>query len=533
MDQDNLTKIVLTELEAKLFAILMAAQKHYELGTVLRVAGGWVRDKLMGRDSHDIDIALDNMSGNTFAQKVNDYLLVLGEEVHTIGVIQSNPDQSKHLETATVKVLGLWIDFVNLRSESYAEDSRIPTKIEIGTPEQDANRRDLTINALFYNINTGLVEDCTGHGLDHLKNKIICTPLPPLQTFMDDPLRVLRSFRFASRLPGFAINHELLEAASAQQVIDALAKKIARERIGKELNGMFLATRPELAISWISQMKLFPTVFSLPSSLNQAIDIQQASIDAATLVRRVICVSRSISLEWTHEDRRLAVLAATLLPFNNCTYNTPKRRIDNVSNHIVLESLKHPTIDAVQVATLHSAVAQFERLFKPDHILAPGEPGIQNIPLHEQKVVLGRVMRKVGTLWHTALILATLDHLPAFPRALTVEEFDDPLPLTSPILLTYMNIKKQIEALGMDKVHDMKPFFTGDDLQTLLKLSPGPLMGVALEHELDWMLTNLDLVLGSPTEAKENCQTFLLSSEFKSTLEQVSNNFRNNKNKKK
>lgn len=63
--------------------------------------------------------------GQQFAEKVNEYLKLIGEEVHSIGVIHSNPEQSKHLETATMRVLGTWIDFVNLRTEEYS-DSRIP-----------------------------------------------------------------------------------------------------------------------------------------------------------------------------------------------------------------------------------------------------------------------------------------------------------------------------------------------------------------------------------------------------------------------
>ena len=72
--------------------------------------------------------------------QVNEYLQSQGKEIHKTAVIQSNPEQSKHLETARMKVNDMWIDFVNLRSETYAEGSRIPT-MEFGTPEQDALRR--------------------------------------------------------------------------------------------------------------------------------------------------------------------------------------------------------------------------------------------------------------------------------------------------------------------------------------------------------------------------------------------------------
>jgi tRNA nucleotidyltransferase (CCA-adding enzyme) len=73
----------------------------------------------------------------------------------------------------------MFIDLVNLRSEKYTEDSRVPT-IEIGSPEEDAYRRDLTINALFFNINKNKVEDYTMMGVNDLKLGVVRTPLDPL-----------------------------------------------------------------------------------------------------------------------------------------------------------------------------------------------------------------------------------------------------------------------------------------------------------------------------------------------------------------
>lgn len=98
-----------------------------KLGTTLRCAGGWVRDKLMGRESSDIDIALDDMLGSAFAGVVNAHLQSAGQSVRGVAVIASNPEQSKHLETARMRVNGIWLDLVNLRSEEYASESRIPS----------------------------------------------------------------------------------------------------------------------------------------------------------------------------------------------------------------------------------------------------------------------------------------------------------------------------------------------------------------------------------------------------------------------
>ena len=169
------SSIALTEEEHDLFALLRRVRKDTHLDTTLRVAGGWVRDKLlatpefqayhtvfevgtkqrrltskfktaasMGRQGTkvlstneasqpvDIDIALDDMLGREFADHLNEYLVANGEDTVSVGVVLKNPEKSKHLETATMKVGSFWIDFVNLRAEEYTQDSRIPDLMRIG-----------------------------------------------------------------------------------------------------------------------------------------------------------------------------------------------------------------------------------------------------------------------------------------------------------------------------------------------------------------------------------------------------------------
>jgi tRNA nucleotidyltransferase (CCA-adding enzyme) len=157
-------------------------------------------------------------------------------------VIKCNPERSKHLETATMSVMGTEVDFVNLRAEAYAGDSRVPV-VEIGTATQDAERRDLTINALFYNLATREVEDFTRRGLEDLKNRVARTPLDPVVTFHDDPLRILRTARFAARF-NLAVDPAILDAAARTEVRESLRVKVSRERIGKELAGLIEAADP-------------------------------------------------------------------------------------------------------------------------------------------------------------------------------------------------------------------------------------------------------------------------------------------------
>jgi tRNA nucleotidyltransferase (CCA-adding enzyme) len=191
------------------------SHNHLRNKIEIRIAGGWVRDKILQQESHDIDVTLNCMSGHAFATLVQAYLVaqasfaIPNTDNNTvsppsltpkIAVISANAAQSKHLETATMKILGMDIDFTNLRAEElYQADSRIPTT-QLGTPKEDAYRRDFTVNSLFYNIQTQQIEDWTGRGVqDLLYHKQLVTPLNAHITFSDDPLRVLRAIRFSAR----------------------------------------------------------------------------------------------------------------------------------------------------------------------------------------------------------------------------------------------------------------------------------------------------------------------------------------------
>ena len=199
----------LTDNESNIFNKLLSINEKYSLDLTFRVAGGWVRDKLLGNESDDIDISLDKMTGQEFCKYIHKELNI---NVH---IIEEKHDQCKHLEVACVKLCGIDIDILHLRSEEYS-DTRIPT-IKIGTPFEDAMRRGLTINALFYNINTKLVEDFTGKGLDDIRAGVIRTPLDPYQTFMDDPLRILRSIRFTTRL-GFKLDENIVKTVTILKI---------------------------------------------------------------------------------------------------------------------------------------------------------------------------------------------------------------------------------------------------------------------------------------------------------------------------
>ena len=239
------TKISLNPQEQNLRSLLLEVADFvgscdgYEK-PVLRFAGGWVRDKLLGTTTKDVDVGISCLTGESFSNFMKQYLLSsttpsnhTADILGTLSTIKGNPEKSKHLETVTTKIYGIDVDLVNLRKETYSEESRNPV-MDFGTAEEDASRRDITINALFYNLSSDLVEDPTGNGLRDMELKVIRTPMDPFQTFKDDPLRVLRCIRFSSRL-GYTINEEVLRAMNDSEIVRALRLKISRERVGDEV----------------------------------------------------------------------------------------------------------------------------------------------------------------------------------------------------------------------------------------------------------------------------------------------------------
>ncbi|KAJ5042351.1 uncharacterized protein L3040_004902 [Drepanopeziza brunnea f. sp. 'multigermtubi'] len=271
-------KINLTPRESQLRELLLDVARYIDESKQikekieLRFAGGWVRDKLLGIPSHDIDTAINAMTGYAFSTKMQEYLkdeenlkkhALEAKDLGNLHKILANPEKSKHLETATTKIFGFDVDFVNLRKETYSDDSRNP-QMEFGTAEEDSLRRDATINALFYNLGTDLVEDFTS-GLEDLAARRIQTPLEPKTTFTDDPLRVLRLIRFASRLD-FNIDAASEAAMGDPVVMEALKLKISRERVGVELEKMLKGRDPKGSLALINRLGLYSTIFTDPTT---------------------------------------------------------------------------------------------------------------------------------------------------------------------------------------------------------------------------------------------------------------------------
>src|SRR5882757_2816205 len=222
------------------------AQGAEELNSPCFLIGGFVRDRLIGRETKDADIVCVG-DGIELAGKVADRF----HPRPTVAFF-------KNFGTAQIR-LGDWeIEFVGARKESYSPDSRNPAVLP-GTVEDDQLRRDFTINAMAISLNTdnyGQLID-PFNGLRDLEHRVIRTPLDPLQTFSDDPLRMMRAIRFAAQLD-FTIAEPTFQAI----VEDAdRISIVSQERITDELNKIILSPKPSIGFDLLYKSGLLSIIF--------------------------------------------------------------------------------------------------------------------------------------------------------------------------------------------------------------------------------------------------------------------------------
>ncbi len=226
-----------------------------EKGVRAFVIGGYVRDCFLGRNSNDIDIVVEG-SGIDFARAVGEKT---GRYVSYF----------KNFGTAMLRYDGDEIEFVGARKESYRRESRKPI-VENGTLEDDQLRRDFTINAMAFSLQRdsfGELVDPFG-GIRDLSEGIIRTPLDPDTTYSDDPLRMLRAVRFATKLstPGCRFSIVPESVASMRRMAERL-KILSAERIADELCKMLSTSVPSMAFRLMDEGALLPLILPELSAL--------------------------------------------------------------------------------------------------------------------------------------------------------------------------------------------------------------------------------------------------------------------------
>ena len=214
------------------------------------VIGGFVRDILLNRPSKDIDIVIIG-NGISFAESVAKKLNVV------VSVF-------KNFGTASLKYQDIEVEFVGARKESYRLGSRKPI-VEDGTLEDDQKRRDFTMNALAISLHPDTFGKLLDpfDGIGDMEHRVICTPLNPVETFSDDPLRMMRAVRFASQL-SFTIYGPALEAIKSN--VDRI-EIVSQERITDELNKIILSPKPSVGFNYLFDTGLLKKIFPQMAAL--------------------------------------------------------------------------------------------------------------------------------------------------------------------------------------------------------------------------------------------------------------------------
>jgi poly(A) polymerase len=215
-----------------------AVRRLQDAGFIAYWAGGCVRDLILGRQPKDFDIATN---------AIPDKVIELFPEAVSVG---------KSFGVIRVPVQGNWYEVATFRKDAPYEDGRHPTQVTFSDPETDAQRRDFTVNALFYDPLKGQVLDYVA-GSDDIARGLIRAVGNPGERFREDHLRLLRAVRFASSL-GFA-----LEPATAAAIRETATRitLISAERIREELSRLWVeAKRAGDALILLRDLGLLPVI---------------------------------------------------------------------------------------------------------------------------------------------------------------------------------------------------------------------------------------------------------------------------------
>ncbi|PWY70670.1 ATP :tRNA-specific tRNA nucleotidyltransferase [Aspergillus eucalypticola CBS 122712] len=496
--------IELTALESTLKSLLLDVaeyihEKNIAEGrrdtepTVLRFTGGWVRDKLLGVGSNDVDVGINNMTGYQFGLLLKEYMdrpenlekyrqkQPNGELKHAIASlhkIEANPEKSKHLETVTTRIFGLDIDLVNLRKETYSEDSRNP-QMEFGTAQEDAMRRDATINALFYNLNESKVEDLTERGLEDMQKRIIRTPMEPYQTFQDDPLRVLRLIRFASRL-GYNIEEETQEAMRNDLIGEALKLKISRERVGKELEKMLQGPDPRGALQFIDHLGLYPTIFANHQDDAQA-DTSSWAL-AYNALGRILnphdddpMITKNVRdfLVRDKLESYYAWMIAAFAPWSSVPTRVargPKAKpLPARTAEVARDSLR---ADNKTIAVIGDAAHNWQAITDIKNAVLEGRLDGTAAEVRQQ---VGLHIRSWKKDWRLCILLSILQEI------MRGGEFTS-------VLESYDHFLSYIKEQDLQDVFELKPLANGGEIVKALGCKTGPWMSKALDMSIKWQL---------------------------------------------
>ena len=415
------------------------------------IAGGYVRDELMGIDPKDIDLVIEMPKGGIeFAKWVTKELGIYSA---------SNPVIFSRFGTAKFNLRGVQhdgqdlsaidIECVMSRKEEYDAKSRKP-KVSFGTLKQDVERRDFTTNSLLKNLTSGEILDLTGMGRDDIKKGIVRTPLDPDVIFADDPLRILRAVRFTIKY-NWTLPLWMIRAMSKNAHL-LNTPKISAERIRDELNKMLVTGNPDKAIRL---MQITGINKYVAPELDTLVGLKQNKYHKWDANKHTLEV-----LKGTPPDLKTRLAAL----FHDIGKGTTKTVVDNE-----IHFYEHEDVGAEIASDI------MKRLKYPNDVIAPVTAAIKNhMRLKgsgmEGEVISDKSLRK--------LQVDLGDHLEMTLDLMHADNMSHADGFSMPKQIP--NIRDRLKTVGVVKGKVKLPL-TGNDIMAELKLQPGAIIGKLLK----------------------------------------------------
>ena len=267
-------------------------------GKELYIVGGAVRDALLGNKPKDFDLATDAFPAEVIDIVTKAGYSTTGEVGHQFGVVIVNvPSDPAGVEVATFR-------------EDIGKGRR-PDAVEYSTIDKDVLRRDLTINALFYDMGKEIVVDLVG-GLEDIKNSKIRTVGVAADRFAEDPLRKLRALRFAGRT-GSKLEKETAEAILTDNSLEGISPERIRDEFKKSVT---TAKSAKVYLKMVSEFKLWSIMFPTLEINKKFIDTNTWLVQLGTLFMSNEHKKEMNKLTFTNDEIDACVFLKKIMTFN-------------------------------------------------------------------------------------------------------------------------------------------------------------------------------------------------------------------------
>ena len=395
-----------------------------------------------------------------------------------------------NLQTATINLFGKDIDIVNLRKETYNQNSRVPI-ITKGTPEEDALRRDITINCLFYNINKKCVEDFTDQGLKDLEQGIINMPKDAKISFSEDPLRVLRIIRFATRF-GFKLTDNILDNL---EIKDEFKNIISRQRIEKELSKMMENKNYFASIYILYKYKYLEYILNVEEFLNKN-DLSNKSLinSAVNLILIKSYIDKNIDYFKLKDENinnfKVLNYSCLLLPYKNIQISEGKNKSTILSKIIATKKLFLPKSETNEIIfNIEGQIELMNLMKKPKQEIFERYNISQFLIKFKYKNLLNLIELAICEEYLNNIFKNNENDY-------IIEEIDDIL--IKSISEKYMEIVEYIKKEKLENIENIKPLLDGKEIIKLLNIKDGKQIKKYINLILKEQINN-------PNITKEDC----------------------------